>query len=203
MQEDKNYTKFSNLTHSLLENHECSEKPTRENPYGYHVHEYIRRDCIYAVGNTRREIMFPVPQEHWTKSFHEIHKNYREEPKPWSQYSFYGYIMDCLVTRANITRDVASIQNPWFGYAVSNGKLFPCAFITMLRMTRKVEGMDSMIPEYWVFDPIALTSGHTPDCYIGVPVELEFLQDWLINRYPVNQLLENQIEYQTKKFRAL
>ena len=167
-------------------------------PYSHKVHDYLGEEYTYGLGHLKREIMHPLPREKWSSGFNQLYDQCIGEPQLWPQHTFYGYPMDCLISGIQFSLPYPFIPLPSFGYAVMGDDLIPCSFIVILQMTMRIEGSDDFFPEPWVFDPIALASGKNPDCYIGVEPRVDFVMEWMIEKSPVNVLLEKCVEQQDK-----
>ena len=80
----------------------------------------------------------------------------------------------------------------YFGYAIYENKLVRCSFFVTAIMVNDVIGDVVTIPTpcLFVIDPLAIAGGKVPECYVGVSVEQEDIESWVINRKPEYHPLE-------------
>ncbi len=131
------------------------------------------------------EILFPVPEEEWfnnLKSFEKYNKH-----MAWPHYSFYQYTMDVFFP-PNIPSSVL-----YFGYVfLEDGSVHKTCFFQWMKMVDYQE-----MPQGVVMDPLVKLHNIKAKYYVGIPVEIEDLQNFL-NRVP-GIPLENYVKRKNKE----
>jgi len=168
--------------------------------YNLSTHCSLKNDgtCGFVFG---REIFLPLPKENWPKKFLELEKNY-EPSMTWPHYSMYNYTNDVCMP-PNIPYFLL-----YFGYAVYQDKLVRCPFFVVFHLTEQLINNETlMLPQEFVIDPLASLNGITPDCYVGMPISKEEIENWFFSRGRSGNPLENYLKQkidqeETKRRRA-
>jgi hypothetical protein len=174
--------------HKLLENY----TPTL---YSQKVHDHLRETYVYGVGYRKRDIILPMPTDVWesTNDCRNLISTYIERQAEWPEQSHYNYAMDYC----------AGSTKPGyltFGYALCGDMLVPCAFFTNFLMTGTIDQLPGVpIPETYAIDPMAFHLEHEPECYIGVVVATDIVEEWLLSRGEKPHPLETHILGEDKK----
>jgi len=177
--------KFEELAHDAWE----SIMDNAESAKGYYdlsTHSFLKRDGENSAG-WPREVILPLPKEEWPEKFRELEKRY-ESQMTWPNYSMYLYTMDvfCPPFIPNCLLH--------FGYAVYQNKLVRCPFFVVFQMTEQTINKEKiMMAEGFAIDPLALMGGITPDCYVGVNVKQEYVEEWFLSRGRTGHPLENYV----------
>lgn len=153
--------------------------------YSLEAHEYLQTQRHYGGVSYARSIMLPMSRGAWyPKDEWKIFDNfYANAKKQWPSDSHFFYAMDSLVSK------VPGLL--YFGYAICDNKLWPCAFFMQFLMTLEIEDIPGeLFPEEYIIDPMALASGKKPDCYIGVFVPTALVEEWLLSNKQSKHLLE-------------
>lgn len=176
-----------NAWESIVDNAESAKSY-----YELSTHSFLKRDIENGFGYLR-EIILPLPKEEWPERFSELEKRY-DSQMSWPSYSMYLYTMDvfcppfipdCLLH---------------FGYAVYKDELIRCPFFVVLQMTEQTINEEKvMLPEAFAIDPLASKSGITPDCYIGVNLKKEYVEEWFFSRGRTGHPLENYVNKKKQK----
>lgn len=87
------------------------------------------------------------------------------------------------------------------GYAVHK-RLVPCSFFVVMEMTEQDCGdKKEMLPEIFVVDPLALRDGKQPECYIGIHIRRESMEEWYLSKPEPFSPLELEVDYLSGKLR--
>lgn len=160
--------------------------------YELSTHSFLKRGDENSAGYPR-EVILPLPKEEWPKKFSELEKRY-DSQMTWPNYSMYLYTMDvfCPPFIPNCLLH--------FGYAVYQDKLICCPFFVVLEMTEQTINEEKiMLPEAFAIDPLASKSGISPDCYIGVNLKKEYVEEWFLSRGRTGHPLENYVNKKRQK----
>ncbi len=114
------------------------------------------------------EILLPVSEDEWFRNL----KNFERYDKnlPWPQFSFYQYSMD-VVLPPNV-----SVSALYFGYAVlEDGTVKKCAFFQWMKIVEY-----QAMPQGVVMDPLAKLHNIKIKYYVGIPVDMKDLEDFLL-----------------------
>lgn len=180
--------KFETLAHDAWEN--IMDHPESANGYyDISTHSFLKRGDENSAGYPR-EVILPLPKEEWPEKFSELEKRY-DSQMTWPKYSMYLYTMDVFCP------PFIPVCLLHFGYAIHQGKLIRCPFFVVFQMTEQTINKEKiLLPEAFAIDPLALKSGITPDCYVGVNLKKEYVEEWFLSRGKTGHPLEN---YVTKK----
>lgn len=159
-----------------------------EQGYGFYsleAHEYLQTQCHYGGVSHSRPIILPMSKNDWyPKNEWKLFENfYAKSNKLWPRDTHSFYSLDSLVSKAP--------GFLYFGYAVCDDGLWPCAFFVQFMMTLEIKGVPGeLFSEEYVIDPMALANGKKPDCYIGVLVPPSFVEEWLLAGHKFKHPLE-------------
>lgn len=131
---------------------------------------YYDKSTHHFLKDHAWEIMLPLPKERWPKKYSELSKSFDPEMS-WPNFTMYCY-SSCVLFPPMM--DISSLL---LGYAVMEDN-------TVLKTTF-FEGimMDGLsYPKSVAIDPLADMHGIKPKYYVGVSVEKEDLQRFLLNR---------------------
>lgn len=183
--------KFEELAQNAWEEI-MDKKESAKSYYNNSTHSFLKRGEENGAG-WPREVILPLPKEEWPEKFCELEKRY-DSQMAWPNYSMYLYTMDvfcppfipdCLLH---------------FGYAVYQDKLIRCPFFVVFQMTEQTINEEKiMLPEAFAIDPLASKSGITPDCYVGVNVKKEYVEEWFLSRGRTGHPLENYVNKKRQK----
>lgn len=145
------------------QNHIWDKTPEAKDLYDSPTHFFLKKEGW--------EIMFPLKEENWPKSFQGMAGNYNQEFK-WPWFTTYCYITD-VIAPPLIPHSLL-----YFGYAVVEDKLIRCTFFVVQKMVEY-----QVMPQGMVIDPLANREGKVPSFYIGVPVlDKELILKWVRSR---------------------
>jgi hypothetical protein len=177
-----------NKLHRLMKEKENALLNGENSFYSLDAHRLIQERYAYGVGYLKSNIILPVPKEKLDQSPScvEFQKRYFAGYS-WPKESFYQY-----------GYDLCSDNAPgylYFGYALCQNELFPCAFFVALLMTMEIERCPGeFFPEEFAIDFIGLVSGKNPECYIGIMVPTEEVENWITSSgktiFPLEYLVE-------------
>lgn len=163
--------------------------------YSRDVHDFLKEESVYMLGQRKRDIYLPLPESRWPDVYRDFYNHYINSRYEWPKMTHSTYALDdCISKFPGLL---------YFGYALCNGKIYPTAFFVHLDMTFKIEGIDDLFHEEWVFDPIALTSGKNPDCYLGVYVSPDIVENWLLSQkgHPLDYVIDLENEKHAEESR--
>lgn len=161
------YKKILNLLFELKK--DLQNKPTSEQLsldfYTYIYNHYNK--------NKSGNIFLPLPKEEWSRPFNQLSP---DSQLTWPHYTAYNYSMDVLF-------DSINVDNLCFGFALYQDKLVSCAFFTTLKVLTysPSEGISFPMPAHYALDPLAELHKVKPQCYIGISIPREFIENWLLN----------------------
>jgi phosphohistidine phosphatase SixA len=184
--------KFEELAQNAQESIMNKVESAMMSYYELSTHSFLKRGDENSAGYPR-EVILPLPKEEWPEKFSELEKRY-DSQMSWPNYSMYLYTMDvfcppfipdCLLH---------------FGYAVYKDELIRCPFFVVLQMTEQTINEEKiMLPEAFAIDPLALKSGITPDCYVGINLKKEYVEEWFLSRGRNGHPLENYVNKKMEK----
>lgn len=149
----------------------------------------------YEFEKLSKQVYIPLPKTDWPEQYIE---NDKYEPQmKWPNWTFYNYSMDVVFPPH--FRPTAL----YFGYALYQDKLVPCAFFVTGKIMEQTFGEITIpIPTMYAVDPIATRDGIEPECYVGVSVAQEHVQQWLLTKKMENHPLEAHVRQVIEKVTA-
>lgn len=126
------------------------------------------------------EILFPVPEEEWFRNLKNLSRYNKD--MPWPQFAPYQYTMD-VIYPPNMTE-----SSLCFGYAfLEDGTVKKTCFFNWMKIVNY-----QVMPQGIVMDPLAKLHGISVKYYVGVPIDKEDLEHFLL-RAPGHPL-ENYVK---------
>jgi len=158
------------------------------------VHQYLQEERVMECVYRPREVYLPLPKNEWPNRLKDLEKTYGSHVR-WPQHSSYFCVADKLM----------SPEIPYMmysGYAVHKDTLVPCSFFIVMEMTEQDCGdKKEMLPEIFVVDPLALRDGKQPECYIGIHIRRESMEEWYLSKPRPFSPLELEVDYLSGKLR--
>lgn len=186
---DQNFVDtLQNKFDQLMEEKRISIINGERSPYSIAVHEYLQDVHMYGVGVCKRHIILPASHEE--QSFNSNYCSLKD--LRWPIETHYNYSMDFITTKN-------APGYLYFGYALCEEALYPCAFFVRFKMVGVILQMPGeFFPEEFAIDPIAFNCNKMPDCYCGVLVPLDYVEQWLLSGGRIKHPLENCVIEQQK-----
>lgn len=176
--------------HKLMDQVDFQNKKT--GPYKEEIHRFLKEKYMYGIGHVKSNIFPPLEKDKINERLPELMQYYAGGDQKWPRSTFRDYSMDYMTDK--------SPGMLYFGYALSDGKLYPCAFFVVFTMTWVIpECPGELFPEEKVIDPIALGCGIEPECYIGRMVISTDIEPWLLEETKINPLEALYIRYQQER----
>lgn len=189
---EKLYQTTTHLMQQTFNLIESGESGVEKIFYDKVVHKFLQFERIMPHIYSPREIYLPLPQEEWPNRFKSLFESF-DSHITWPYHTTGQYVSDKLMPP--MIPDLL-----YAGYAIYEGVLVPCTFFVAYQMTEQDLGdAREMLPEIFVVDPLAIRSGKQPDCYIGISIREEFIQDWYLQRHKTLPLIKLEVNEQVKK----
>lgn len=132
------------------------------------------------------EILLPVPQEEWFTTLQNLGR-YNAE-MPWPQYATYQYCMDVILPPE------IPASSLYFGYAIlEDGSVKKTSFFGWMQMVEY-----QAMPQGIVMDPLAKIHNIPVKYYVGIEIDKEDIQNFILKRAPGHPL-ESYVERRSKK----
>lgn len=142
--------------------------------YNPDTHRHVTTEYAPYAVRTLRGVILPLPKEEWPEQYQQLLNRYEHGHIQWPRFTAYAYAMEVL------SAPFLPVSELYFGYAIENNTLRRCAFHVMFQMVERTFNEETFpYPQEFAIDPLAVLRNKKPDCYVGVSVPANYLEQWL------------------------